>query len=79
MSDSMKSMRALADATVAVQEYFGSDAINHVEAMLAALEELYKSELADVSTDDLVRLQTQLKQTRIIRQVLCKQAPLPKL
>ena len=79
MSDSMKNMKALADATVAVQEYFGADAIQHVESMLAALEELYKSELADVSTDDLVRLQTQLKQTRIIRQVLCKQASLPKL
>ena len=75
----MRDMKAMADAAADVQEYIGSDAINHVERMLAALEELYKSELADVRPDDLVRLQAQLKQTRIIRQVLCKQTALPKL
>lgn len=47
--------------------------------MLEALEELYKDELSDVSPENLVRLQAQLKQTKIIRQVLCKQAALPKL
>lgn len=79
MSDAMRDMKAMADAAADVQEYIGSDAINHVERMLAALEELYKGELADVLPEDLVRLQAQLKQTRIIRQVLCKQAALPKL
>lgn len=79
MSDSMKHMKALADAALATQEYMGSDALKHVDAMLAALEELYKGELADVEPDNLVRLQAQLKQTKIIRQVLCKEAALPKL
>lgn len=79
MSDNMQQMRALADAAAASQEYAGSDAIKHVENMLESLEELYKGELADVSPDQLVRLQTQLKQTRIIRQVLRKEAALPKL
>lgn len=79
MSDNMKEMRALADAAAASQEYAGSDALRHVTDMLERLEEIYKGELADVSPDQLVRLQTQLKQTRIIRQVLQKDAALPKL
>lgn len=79
MSDSMRQMKAMADAAAATQEYMGSDALKHVDAMLEALEELYKGELADVEPENLVRLQAQLKQTKIIRQVLCKQAALPKL
>ena len=79
MSDSMKHMKALSDAALATQEYMGSDALKHVNAMLEALEELYKDELADVEPDNLVRLQAQLKQTKIIRQVLARQAALPKL
>jgi hypothetical protein len=79
MSDSMKHMKAMADAALATQEYLGSDALKHVDAMLEALEELYKEELADVDPSNLVRLQAQLKQTKIIRQVLNKQAALPKL
>jgi hypothetical protein len=79
MSDSMKQMQHLQSASAAVQEYAGSDALNHVDNMLAALEELYKGELADVTEENLVRLQAQLKQTKIIRQVLAKQAVMPKL
>lgn len=79
MSDSMQQMRALADHSVAVQEYAGSDAIRHVENMLEALEEVYKAELADVTTDQLIALQNKLKQTQLIRKVLCKEAALPKL
>lgn len=75
----MQQMRRLADATTAVQEYVGSDALKHVDNMLAALEELYKDELADVTEENLVRLQSQLRQTKIIRQVLAKQAAMPKL
>jgi hypothetical protein len=79
MSDSMKHMKAMADSALATQEYMGSDALKHVDAMLEALEELYKGELADVEPENLVRLQAQLKQTKIIRQVLRKEAALPKL
>ena len=77
--DSMQQMRVLADHSVAVQEYAGSDAIRHVENMLEALEEVYKAELADVTTDELVALQNKLKQTQLIRKVLSKEAALPKL
>ena len=77
--DSMQQMRALADTTVTAQEYAGSDALRHVENMLEALEEVYKAELADVTEDQLVALQTRLKQTQLIRKVLRKEAPLPKL
>ena len=76
---SIQQMRELADNTVAVQEYAGSDALRHVENMLEALEEVYKAELADVTADQLVALQTKLKQTQLIRKVLCKEAQLPKL
>jgi hypothetical protein len=79
MSDSMKHMKAMADAAKATQEYLGSDALKHVDAMLEALEAIYKDELSDVAPENLVRLQAQLKQTKIIRQVLNKQAALPKL
>lgn len=79
MSDSMQQMRALADHSAAAQEYAGSDALRHVENMLEALEEVYKSELADVTTNELVALQNKLKQTQLIRKVLCKEAQLPKL
>jgi hypothetical protein len=75
----MQTMRAMAESAKASQEYAGSDALRHVTDMLEALEEAYKAELADVSPDQLIRLQTQLKQTRIIRQVLLKEAALPKL
>lgn len=77
--DSMQQMRVLADHTTAAQEYAGSDALRHVENMLEALEEVYKAELADVTTDELVALQNKLKQTQLIRKVLCKDAKLPKL
>lgn len=79
MSDALTQARALADATVAAQEYQGSDAIRHVTTMLSALEEAYKAELADVLPEDLIRLQSQLKQTQLIRKVLLKEAALPKL
>jgi hypothetical protein len=75
----MQQMRALADAAAASQEYTGSDALRHVTDMLEALEEIYKGELADVAPDQLISLQTKLKQTQIIRQVLLKEAALPKL
>lgn len=75
----MTQARALADASVAAQEYAGSDALRHVCSMLAALEEAYKAELADVLPEDLIRLQSQLKQTQLIRKVLQKDAALPKL
>jgi hypothetical protein len=79
MSDSMTQMRALADTSVIVQEYAGSDALRHVESMLEALEEVYKAELAEVTAEQLVALQSKLKQTALIRKVLRKEAQLPKL
>lgn len=79
MTDSLKQARLLVDATVVAQEYMGSDAIRSVIGMLEALEENYKSELADVLPADLVALQTKLKQTQAIRKALTKETPLPRI
>ena len=79
MSESLKQARALADKTAVAQEYMGSDAIRAVTAMLEALEETYKSDLADVMPEDLVALQTRLKQTQAIRKALTKEMPLPRI
>ena len=79
MSDSLKEARLLVDTTTVAQEYMGSDAIRAVTAMLEALEDSYKSELADVLPTDLVALQTKLKQTQAIRKALSKEMPLPRI
>lgn len=79
MSDSLKQARQLADATSVAQEYMGSDAIRAVIAMLDALEENYKAELADVLPADLIALQSKLKQTQAIRKALTKETPLPRI
>jgi len=79
MSDSLKIARALADTTAVAQEYMGAEAIRAVVSMLEALEEAYKAELADVMPDDLVALQTKLKQAQAIRKVLVKETALPKI
>lgn len=79
MSDSLREARLLADTTNVAQEYMGSDAIRAVTAMLEALEENYKSELADVLPTDLIALQTKLKQTQAIRKALSKEMPLPRI
>lgn len=79
MTDSLAQARLLVDTTVVAQEYMGSDAIRAVIGMLEALEEAYKSELADVLPADLVALQSKLKQTQAIRKALCKETPLPRI
>lgn len=79
MTDSLRQARALADATAVAQEYMGSDPIRAVIGMLEALEENYKSELADVLPADLIALQSKLKQTQAIRKALTKETPLPKI
>ncbi len=79
MSDSLKQARALADATKVAQEYMGADAVRAVIGMLDALEETYKSEIADVLPNDLVALQSKLRQTQAIRKALCKETALPKI
>lgn len=79
MTDSLKQARLLVDTTVVAQEYMGSDAIRAVIGMLEALEDAYKSELADVLPADLVALQSKLKQAQAIRKALTKETPLPKI
>lgn len=79
MTDSLAQARLLVDTTAVAQEYMGSDAIRAVIGMLEALEEAYKSELADVLPADLVALQSKLKQTQAIRKALTKETPLPRI
>lgn len=79
MTDSLKQARLLVDTTAVAQEYMGSDAIRAVVNMLDALEEAYKSELADVMPADLIALQSKLKQTQAIRKALTKETPLPRI
>ena len=79
MTDSLAQARLLVDTTAVAQEYMGSDAIRAVIGMLEALEDAYKSELADVLPADLVALQSKLKQTQAIRKALCKETPLPRI
>lgn len=79
MSDALTLARSLVDATNAAKEYAGSEAIQAVTKMLEALEDAYKDELFDVRPEDLVALQTKLKQTQAIRKALNQQTPLPKI
>lgn len=77
MDDELKQTKAMADNAVAVAAYRGSDCLNHVDAMLTSLSEVYKSRLADVSVDELVRVQALLKQTLAIRGVIRGDQQLP--
>lgn len=77
MDDEMKATRAMADAAVAVAQYAGSDAMNQMDEMLSQMIDVYRSRLADVTVDELVRIQSCLRQTIAIRGVLRGTQQLP--
>ena len=77
MDDGDKAIRAMADAAVVVAQYQGSDAIKAVDEMLTELANVYRCQLADVSVDELVRIQSCLRQTLAIRGVIRKTQQLP--
>jgi len=62
--------KALIDTTNAVTEYVGSEAYRHAAAMLEVLIYSYSKDLQNVLPEDLVRVQTAIRQTTAIRDLL---------
>lgn len=56
-----------ADALVIVREFGLSEPIRAVIRLLDALEDQYKAEFENVTVDDLVKLQTAIKQVSALR------------
>jgi hypothetical protein len=77
MDDGMQAMRAMADSAVVVAQYKGSDAAKHLDEMLSNLADVYRCQLADVSVDQLVTIQSCLRQTLAIRAVIRGAQQLP--
>lgn len=75
--ESLIAMRKLQDSSTSVAEFRGTDPLKHVDQMLTSLADTYKHQLADVTVDDLVRIQAFLKQTLAIRAVLRGNQTLP--
>lgn len=71
--------RALVDACAAVREYHGSDAIKAVAEVMLALKRCYVGELLEVTADNLVRVQTAIRQVDEIETLLTGGQGLPKL
>lgn len=75
--DSIRLMRQLQDSARAVGEFRGSDPLKHIDQMLTHLADVYKSRLADVAVDDLVKTQAYLKQTLALRAAIRGSQTLP--
>lgn len=70
MADPTDLAKTAADALVVAREYAASEAVRSVIRLLDALEEQYKADLEAVSIDNLVRLQTALRQVSALRKSL---------
>lgn len=68
--EGLRATRALQDASTAVGEFRGSDPLRMVDQMLTSLADCYRAQLADVTVDELVRVQAHLKQTLAIRETI---------
>ena len=77
MDDGLKATRAMAASAVAVAAYKGSDAMVQMDEMLTHLADVYRCQLADVGVDELVRIQSCLRQTLAIRAVIRGAQQLP--
>ena len=75
--DSIRLMRQLQDSARAVSEFRGTDPLKHVDQMLTHLADVYKTRLADVAVDDLVKTQAYLKQTLALRAAIRGNQTLP--
>ena len=75
--DSLTHMRRLQQAAEAVGEYRGAELMAHLDALLTTLADVYKAQLADVSVEELQRVQAHLKQTLALRGVLRGTQALP--
>lgn len=67
----------MASASFSVAQYGGSDPMNAMDEMLSQMAEVYRDRLADVSVDELVRIQACLRQTLAIRAVIRGAQQLP--
>lgn len=70
MADPIDLAKTAADALVVAREYATSEAVRSVIRLLDAIEEQYKADLEAVSIDNLVRLQTALRQVSALRKSL---------
>jgi hypothetical protein len=70
MADPIDLAKTAADALVVAREYAASEAVRSVIRLLDAIEEQYKADLEAVSIDNLVRLQTALRQVSALRKSL---------
>lgn len=59
--------QAAGDRTKALQAYIGAEAHNHMVGLLSALADCYRAELVDVTPDQLVKVQTALRQVLALR------------
>lgn len=73
MADPVDLAKTAADALVVAREYATSEAVRSVIRLLDAVEEQYKADLEAVSADNLVRLQTALRQVTALRNSLTNQ------
>lgn len=75
--DGLREMRLLQEASTVVAEFRGTDPLKHVDQMLTHLAGAYRAQLADVGPEELVRVQSLLRQTLAIRGVLRGTQSLP--
>lgn len=77
IDEGVKAIQAMADAAGLLSEYRGAEATRAMDDMLTRLAHSYQLQLVDVSVEELVPLQSKLKQTLAIRAVLRGEQPLP--
>lgn len=70
MSGAVELQSLAADALVEVRAYGMSDPIRSVVRLMDALEAQYKADFENVTTENLVRLQTAIKQVTAIRRAI---------
>lgn len=73
------SIEKMHDACAAVREYSGSELSKHLDDMLSALIESYRSDLEDVTEGRLIELQAKLKQSIAIQRVIRGEIGVPKI
>lgn len=75
--DGLVAVKALQSASTVVAEFRGAEVLRHVDHMLSALADVYRAQLADVTVEELVRVQAHLKQTLALRAVIRGEQALP--
>ena len=80
MTDVMSLQRQAADALVEVRAFGMSESVRSVVRLLDALEAQYKADFETVTTDNLVALQTAVKQVVALRRSITAESHLdPKI